>query len=78
MGLPEGRCKPGPGGAIQVGHDAVEVPLVLEPGCLGLEQQCDLWTHERDPIGGRRPELVQRPGDSGVAPIRPAAGTALL
>jgi hypothetical protein len=78
MGLLQGRRQPAAGGPVQVGEGAVEVPLVLEPGCLGFGQQRDLRRHDGDAAGGPHADLVQGPGDRWVPAEHPTVPNVLL
>jgi hypothetical protein len=71
MSLLQGRGQPAAGGQAQVREDAVEVPLILEPGCFGLEEQRNLGSHDRHAASGDHADLVQQPTDPSVTPEDP-------
>src|SRR5215218_416778 len=73
-----GRGQPAAGGPVQVREDAVEVSLILEPRCFGLEQQRDLRRHDPDAAGGPHADLVQRSTDPMMTPVDPSVCPALL
>jgi hypothetical protein len=78
VGLFQGRGQPAAGGPVQVREDAVEVPLILEPGCFGLEEQRDLGSYDRHAASGDDADLVQQPTDPMVTPEDPTVRPALL